>query len=328
MRVGLVGGVNSSLLTLQKLIEYGFCIVGVWGYEPVSSLNISSYCCMRELSEKNHLSYYPFVKVNTSETKVQIKEAHLDILFVVGLSQLIDTEIIKMPRFGCVGFHPTLLPQGRGRAPLAWLVMNEKEGAATFFKINETVDAGDIYVQEPFAVTTEDDACSVANKVRQCMMTALDRWLPFLLEGIIMKVPQDGMKATYYAKRAPLDGCINWYETGEYIDRIVKASTNPHPGAFSFYGNFKIVIWKSSYCPNGFAKGVIGRVVAMVDSKPVIQTGCGFVELKEYQIMDYTDRIVDKNLVIGSRLGYYDQYEIFKLKNEIELVKKRLSNEK
>ena len=59
MRVGVIGSVGSSLLTLQKLVEYSFNIVGVWGYEPHSTLNVSGYCSMRKLAEDNKISYYP-----------------------------------------------------------------------------------------------------------------------------------------------------------------------------------------------------------------------------------------------------------------------------
>lgn len=325
MKVGIIGSVGSSLLTLKKLIEYHFDIAGVWGYEPASILNVSGYQSMRQLAEDNHLLYYPFVKVNALDIKKQIRDANLDICFVVGLSQLIDNDIIKSPRYGCVGFHPTKLPHGRGRAPIAWLVMNEKEGAATFFKIDETADAGDIYIQEAFAVTGEDDACSVMRKAEEAMSIALDKWLPLLLEGRVVGIQQDNKKATYYAKRAPNDGCINWFDKGAYIDRLIKASTDPHPGAFSFYGNFRVLIWKSCYHSTGFPHGVVGRVVALSDFNPVLQTGHGFVELINYQIVDYSDNRTDKKLTIGSRLGYYDQYEIFKLRNEIELIKEKIN---
>lgn len=56
MRVGVIGSVGSSLLTLQKLVEYSFNIVGVWGYEPHSTLNVSGYCSMRKLAEDNKIS--------------------------------------------------------------------------------------------------------------------------------------------------------------------------------------------------------------------------------------------------------------------------------
>ena len=152
MRVGLIGSVGSSLLTLQKLVEYSFNVVGVWGYEPHSTLNVSGYCSMRRFAEDNHLSYYPFIKINSNDIKEQIRNASVDILFVVGVSQLVDEDIIRLPRLACVGFHPTKLPKGRGRAPMAWLILDKGEGAATFFKIDTNADEGDIFVQEPFSI--------------------------------------------------------------------------------------------------------------------------------------------------------------------------------
>ena len=95
MRVGVIGSVGSSLLTLQKLVEYSFNIVGVWGYEPHSTLNVSGYCSMRKLAEDNKISYYPFVKINSNDIKEQIRKSSVDILFVVGLSQLIDEELLE-----------------------------------------------------------------------------------------------------------------------------------------------------------------------------------------------------------------------------------------
>ena len=56
-----------------------------------------------------------------------------DLLFVTGLSQIVKPPLLNLPRIGCIGFHPTWLPKGRGRAPLGWLVLDGVPGAATFF---------------------------------------------------------------------------------------------------------------------------------------------------------------------------------------------------
>jgi methionyl-tRNA formyltransferase len=326
MKVGLIGSVMSSYLTLSKLIEYGFDIIGVWGYEPETIENVSGYCSLREISERHNIPYYPFQKINEDIIKFQILSSSLDILFVVGLSQLVDKDIIKIPRIGCVGFHPTQLPEGRGRAPLAWLVLEKKDGAATFFKIGDGTDNGDIYAQEPFRVNFEDDAKSVALKIRNAIVTVLDGWLPKLKEGIINAVEQDNEKSTYYARRAPLDGCINWYDSAFSIDRLIKASAPPHPGAFTFYDDFKLLVLKSKIYTDKAPKGVIGRVVGFSrDNRPIIQTGDGFVELCEYQMRDYDNSIINQEIVVGSRLGYYEQYELFKLRNELKKIKNKLN---
>ncbi|WP_165157652.1 formyltransferase family protein [Parabacteroides sp. ZJ-118] len=325
MRVGLIGSVGSSLLTLQKLVEHSFNVVGVWGYEPCSTINVSGYCSMRRFAEENHLSYHPFIKINSDDIKSQIRNASVDILFVVGVSQLVDEDMIRLPRLGCVGFHPTRLPKGRGRAPMAWLILDKGEGAATFFKIDTKADEGDIFVQEPFPIEEDDDVASIGMKLKEAMVRALDRWLPSLSSVGLKGVPQDREAATFYARRAPLDGCIDWSDTARDIDRLIKASTSPHPGAFSFYGNYKVLIWKSNYYASGYAKGVIGRVVNFNNDNPVVQTVDGYVELVKYDMVDYLDRPVDEHLIIGSRLGYYDQYEIFRLRNEIEMIKQDLA---
>lgn len=197
MRVGLIGSVGSSLLTLQKLVEYSFNVVGVWGYEPHSTLNVSGYCSMRRFAEDNHLSYYPFIKINSNDIKEQIRNASVDILFVVGVSQLVDEDIIRLPRLACVGFHPTKLPKGRGRAPMAWLILDKGEGAATFFKIDTNADEGDIFVQEPFSIREDDDVTSIGVKLKEAMVRALDRWLPSLSSVGLKGIPQDG-KGGYF----------------------------------------------------------------------------------------------------------------------------------
>lgn len=327
MKVGLIGSVGSSLLTLQKLYEYNFDIVGVWGYEPESIQNVSGFCSLRSFSEEQGLSYFPFVKINDEKHKQEIKDVAPDLLFIVGLSQLVDQDIIDTPKYGCVGFHPTKLPRGRGRAPLAWLVLKETEGAATFFKIQEGTDCGEIYVQETFQLTEDDDAASVGKKLNKCILSALDKWLPSLKEEQRQPIgcPQDESKATYYARRAPLDGYLEWGKDAYNLDRIVKAAAKPHPGAYSFYDDFRVIIWKSHYHKDGFPIGVIGRVVDFVDNHPVVQTGNGFLEIEVYEMKDYQDSVVEKQLVVGSRLGYYDQYEIFKLRNEIKEIKKLIN---
>lgn len=327
MKVGLVGSVGSSMLTLQKLFEYNFDIVGVWGYEPESTKNVSGFCSLRQFSETNSLPYYPFVKINDEIHKKQIKEAAPELLFIVGLSQLVDRDIIEIPKYGCVGFHPTKLPHGRGRAPLAWLVLNEKEGAATFFNIDEGADSGDIYVQETYSIDDDDDVTSICVKLDQSIIKALDKWLPTIGNEKPIGVPQKESEATYYARRAPLDGFLDMSQPASVLDRIVKAAATPHPGAFSFYDDYKVIIWKSKYYAEGFPSGVIGRVVDFVRSNPVIQTGNGFLEILEYEMYDYQDQKVDKKLVVGSRLGYYDQYEIFKLRNEIKEIKKLIKKD-
>ena len=324
MRIGLIGSVGSSLRVLRDLVGHQMEVVAVWGYEPRSEKNVSGYQDLSAFAAQNGIAYHAFEKVNDPKVKEQVRRAGVELLFVVGLSQLVDKELLEIPCYGCVGFHPTRLPEGRGRAPLAWLVLERKGGAATFFRLTEGADDGDIYAQEPFEVEEDDDAASVEKKILLAIDAALARWLPLLRAGELAGTPQDASGASAYGRRTPLDGCVDWREPACAIDRLVKAATRPHPGAFTFHGDNRVVLWKSRCHAEGFPKGVVGRVVALRDGHPVIQAGEGYLEICEYQELDAEGNSVDLGLVVGGRLGYYDQYEIFKLRNEIKKIKRQL----
>jgi len=317
MKVILIGSVSSSLYTLNKLIEYQFDILAVFGYEPQDESRVSGLVNMRDLCEKNNIKYYPFKRINDKNNIEIIKALSPTIIFAVGISQIISKEILSIPVLGVVGFHPTALPRGRGRAPLAWLVLNENYGAATFFLLTEGVDDGPIFIQEYFQVNENDNAKSIQGKVLKSINNALDKWLPKLKEGIWDPKPQDSVNAYYYGKRSPLDGWINWEWGAEDIDKLVRASTKPYPGAFSFYNNYKIVIWSSEVEKTLKIKGVIGRVLLINDEKLLLQTGKGLIWILEYELRDINNELVDSvKLRIGDKLGYNVEYEIFKLINK------------
>lgn len=315
MKVGLIGGVRSSFITLKKLVEYDFNIVTVFGYKPSDEVVVSGYFDLEEYCNIENLNYEPFTRIND---KVDVlKKNDLDVLFVVGISQLISDEIVNFPTLGCIGFHPTALPKGRGRAPLAWLVKNVENGAANFFKITETPDAGPIFIQTPFEVNYDDDASSIEKKQFTAIEKALDEWLPSLKKGIWNPIPQDEFGVTEYGMRKPEDGLISWNSTADECIRLIRASTIPHPCAFTFLGLNKIVIRKAHIEKDLDITGTIGRILKVRKDEFLIQCENGIIWVTDYDSNDIT-------LKVGDRLGYLPEYEIHLIKTEINFIKKYL----
>ena len=59
---------------------------------------------------------------------------HPDLIICVGWSQILKSEILNIPKLGVIGFHPSKLPENRGKHPIIWsLVLGKKETASTFF---------------------------------------------------------------------------------------------------------------------------------------------------------------------------------------------------
>lgn len=317
LKVLIIGGVSSTKRTLSKLIEHEINIVGVFGLELLDTTSVSGYTSMKELALKHNMSYFPFKKINDKINIDLIRGLKPDIIFVIGLSQLISQDLIKIAKKGVIGFHPTLLPRGRGRAPVAWIVLNERFGAANFFQLGDGVDDGYLFVQAKFKLEKDDDASTVEYKLLEAIDRALDIWLPKLKRGEWNPVPQKEDEAFEYARRAPLDGIIDWSNSALAIDKLIKASTRPHPGAFTFYNDRKLIIWNSSIERTIDIIGVVGRVLRIENGKLLVQTGDGLLWIEKFEIEG-------KIPIVGSRLGYYNQYEIYKIKNELNVLKERI----
>ena len=124
LRIVLAGSVGSSRLTLQALLRHRANVVGVLELQPDVPSAISGFARLNDVAAEANVPCVGFQKLNEPEIVSQVREWQPDLLFVVGLSQLVKAELLSVPKLACVGFHPTLLPRGRGRAPVAWLVLD------------------------------------------------------------------------------------------------------------------------------------------------------------------------------------------------------------
>ena len=312
MRVALIGGVNSSFLCLKKIKEHNLDIVKVYGYKPKNVENVSFYKDLKPFCLKEKIKFQHFNKIN--DYADEIKDLNLDILFVVGVSQLVDIAIINSAKIGSIGFHPTQLPRGRGRAPVAWLVDELQDGAASFFVLEEEADAGAILQQENFNVNKDDTAKEVEKSFLNAMEIALDKLLPRLIKGWWDPKIQNEKNKSEYGVRKPNDGLISWNQSAKSIERLVKAAAYPHPGAFTFCDSMMVKIKNAFIEEKIKIKGINGRVLKIKENKCLVQTGDGIIWLEIDNFESYKIRV-------GSLFGYKTDLEIYTIKEELNKLK-------
>jgi methionyl-tRNA formyltransferase len=320
MNIVLAGSVSFSRVTLERLLAHDANIVGVLGLAESKSAGVSDYARLDDLG----VPYMDFESINATGVVEKVREWAPDVMFVVGLSQLVKAELLAIPRMGCIGFHPTDLPRGRGRAPVAWMVYDASPGAASFFLMDEGTDSGPLFVQEPFTIgetTTSEEAIVI---VREAIARALDRWLPRLLGGEWNPEPQDESRASYLGKRSAEDGLIEWSHSAVEIDRLVRTAGRPYPGAYTYAGDAKILVWRTSVERTVSWRGVIGRVLKIDDDGALlVQTGDGLLWVHELEIATAETR---PRIAVGTRLGYAAQDEIFALRRRVAQLEKLLSS--
>ncbi|WP_165814567.1 methionyl-tRNA formyltransferase [Pararhodobacter oceanensis] len=316
MKIAVIGGVNSTRVLIHSLAKHGYTNCRVWGYVPSDSSSVSGWCDLRAASAALNMSFQPFRKVAECENKLRAFAP--DILFVVGLSQIVPTSMLGISRIGNIGFHPTALPRGRGRAAIAWMILHRTDGAASFFELRGGVDDGPIIVQETFRVNDTDDAATVEAKILEAEARALDKWLPTLRENGIVGIEQDHKQATWLGRRTQDDGWLNWSQPREEILALIRASAPPHPGAFTYYNDTRIEITAARVCDRP-ETGVTGRIVAVYNDRGFdVQCGDALITIKRWQgSHSWQPRV-------GMKLGYYVEVEVFKLLSLVKNLEQRI----
>lgn len=189
----------------------------------------------------------PLLKVpdiNSPETLEALRQYDIDWLLIIGWSQLAKPELLAAPRYGCIGMHPTLLPEGRGRASIPWAILKDlKQTGVTLFKMDDGVDTGDIIGQGVIPLDGRTTATGLYLEVCRMHASLIRQYWPDIVGNSLTLTKQSEASATVWPGRRPEDGEILPHMTMAEADRLVRAVTRPYPGAFYRNGAATLRIW-------------------------------------------------------------------------------------
>ena len=176
--------------------------------------------------------------------------------------------------------HPTLLPKHRGRAPLPWaIIYGLKKTGVTMFHIDLEADNGDIIGQEEVPIDIKDDAMSLYKKTLDAHVSLMRRYFPLLAQKKAPRIKQDESRASFWPKRVPGDGIVDWNTGATHLYDWVRALSDPYPGAFTFYGDKKIILWKAVVAEANNSGGVPGTILGVDSGGLLVLTGEGALRL-------------------------------------------------
>lgn len=157
-----------------------------------------------------------------------------DFIFSFYYRHMIGAPLLATARRGALNMHGSLLPKFRGRAPVNWAVAKgASETGATLHYMVEKPDAGEIVGQQAVPILGDDNAREVFDKVVVAAEIVLWNAWPKLLNGTAPRVAQDLAAGSYFGRRTPEDGRIDWRASAKEIHDLVRAVAPPYPGAFT-----------------------------------------------------------------------------------------------
>lgn len=288
MKIIFVGTVKLSEVILKEIINFSKFNNSQFKIKVITSKNNrlnSDKVDLTKLCLKNKIEIFRTDEINSKKSYEEIKIFKPDIGFCVGWSQLINEKIIRIPKKGFIGYHPSLLPQNRGRHPLIWaLNLGLKQTGSSFFFLKKNADSGNIISQKKIKINFSDNAETLYKKMINTALSQIDYILRKLKNSKINSKKQNNKKSNYWRKRSEKDGVIDFRMSNNFIYNLVRALHKPYPGAYFFFKEKKIKVWKVKLLNNQNYKNIEpGRVIKLTKKKnPIVKCGENCIELLSF----------------------------------------------
>lgn len=208
-----------------------------------------------------------------------IQNIEIEVLISINYLFLIDKDLISLPNKMAFNIHGSLLPKYRGRTPHVWAIINnEKETGISAHQIDEGCDTGDIIDQVVIPIKEDMTGADILSKFSESYIPLIKSVLNKINDDTIVLKKQEHHKASFFGKRTPDDGQINWNWQKERIRNWVRAQAYPYPGAFTLLEDKKITIDRISYQEAAFFYDMPNGLVISIDPL-LIKTPNGVVKI-------------------------------------------------
>jgi UDP-4-amino-4-deoxy-L-arabinose formyltransferase/UDP-glucuronic acid dehydrogenase (UDP-4-keto-hexauronic acid decarboxylating) len=281
MKVAIIGRTKMLYDCIDKIIEAGHSIPLIITSKAAPDYDISEDD-FRNIASKIGAKFIYTPKINETEIINAIRSiGEIDIAISINYTGVISKEVIGLFREGILNAHGGDLPKYRGNACQAWAIINgEKEiGLCIHKMIGGELDSGDIIEKKLYPITINTRIGEVYDwfkkDIPEMMLSAILK-INSGNKNIFVKQSVDSNDALRCYPRLPEDGKITWGQSAENIIRLINASSEPYDGAFAFFENEKIIIWRAElYKDFENYLAIPGQIAAIKDEGIVMITGSG-----------------------------------------------------
>lgn len=287
-RVLFFGYSEVGYATLEMLLARGVHVVGVFTHMD-DGRETQWFRSVPKLAAEHKLPEFTPESLKDPAWEDTLRTLRPDLILSMYYRNMIPTRLLNLAPLGAYNMHGSYLPRYRGRAPLNWAIINGEDhtGVSLHVMVKEA-DAGDVVDQEKIPIAPDEPVSAVLPRVRETAVRVLGRQLDALLAGTAPRTPQNHALATYFGKRTPEDGRIDWSKPPQEIFNLIRAVTRPFPGAFSdivWEGKQRrLLVWWGRPGPGSSASARPGQVISQ---KP-LRIACGSektIEIDDYEFV-------------------------------------------
>jgi len=310
MKIIFMGTPEFSVPTLKALLESKHEVVACYTQpdKPKGRGKKVQMSPVKELALEAGLKVYQPKRIRNKEEVAFFSSIDADVAVVIAYGQILTQEILKMPRFGCINIHASLLPKYRGAAPYQWAVMNgETKTGITTMQMDAGIDTGDMLLKKEILIEEGETAGSLHDKLMMAGGNLLLETLDLMEANQLNPIKQEDTQASSAPMLSKDFGKIDWNKPAYEIERLIRG-LNPWPSAYTYLNGSLLKIWQSEVVNNIDPQVEAGQV-ERADTEHGFVVKCGEQSLRilELQLqgkkrMDTEAFLRGHSIEIGTRL--------------------------
>ncbi len=286
MKIIFMGTPDFSVPTLEALLasEHEVAAVVTQPDKPKGRGKEIHMSPVKECALKHNIPVYQPIRARDEAFIEEMRALHPDAMVVIAFGQILPKSLLKLPKYGCINIHASLLPKYRGAAPIQWAVINgDEETGITTMLMDVEMDTGDMLEKTVVRLNPDETGGSLFDRLSLLGGDLILSTLNKLEKGEITPQPQEHEKATYVKKISKSMGDIDWTMDAVSIERLVRG-LNPWPSAFTRLNGKMLKIWEARVLEDPKKQAPCGSVISADADGLKVQTGKGILCITSLQI--------------------------------------------
>lgn len=288
LRIVFMGTPHFAVASLQALVENQKNVVAVITApdKPAGRGRSLKQSAVKEFALQHNIEVLQPTNLKAEDFLKALQTLQAN-LFIVVAFRMLPRVVWKMPKYGTFNLHASLLPNYRGAAPINWAIINGEDttGVTTFF-IDDKIDTGDVILQKTVAISKNDNAETLHNKLMDIGSQLVVETVNQIAEGTVKTTPQNPIEIQKTAHKLTTENTkINWNDISQNIHNLVRG-LSPYPSAWCYLENqnqsisVKIYATAVEIASHTFDTGQI----LTTKSEMKVATQNGFVKILEMQL--------------------------------------------
>ncbi|MEG0238086.1 MAG: methionyl-tRNA formyltransferase [Clostridium sp.] len=283
MKIVFMGTPDFAVPSLKELInKYGVEAVFTQPDRPKGRGKKLAFSPVKEEALKHDIKVYQPEKLKDEKEMIEmLKEMKPDFIIVVAFGQLLNKEVLDIPKYGCINLHGSILPMYRGAAPINWAIINgEKVSGNTTMLMDVGLDTGDMLLKDEVDITDE----MTAGELYDVLKERGGKLLLDTIDGVFNKTitPEKQTNETFYAKMLNKEMAkIDWSNSATNIHNMIRG-LNPWPVAHTLYDGSTMKIFESEVLDKQSSEEN-GKILSVSKNGIEVSTGEGILLIKKMQ---------------------------------------------